>query len=40
MCKQFVTMNATRRDAYAADYDSQVKVYACYLADLLFRVVL
>ena len=36
MCKQFVTMNATRHDAYAADYDSQVKVYACYLADLLF----
>lgn len=29
-------MIVAQHDAYAADYDSQVKVYACYLADLLF----
>jgi predicted TPR repeat methyltransferase len=28
--------NASLHDAYAADYDSQVKAYACYITDVLF----
>ncbi len=29
-------MSASQHDAYAADYDNQVRVYDCYLADALF----
>ncbi len=29
-------MSATLHDAYAAEYDSQVRAYDCYLADALF----
>lgn len=29
-------MNATLHDAYAADYDQQVQLYGCHVADVLF----
>lgn len=29
-------MNPTQHDAYALDYDNQVRAYACYITDLVF----
>jgi predicted TPR repeat methyltransferase len=29
-------MNAALHDAYAAEYDSQIKTYSCYITDVLF----
>ena len=29
-------MNAELHDAYAADYDAEVRAYDCHIADLMF----